>query len=319
MKQMKRIALLIIALLLMISVAAGAEDSWTCPQCGRTGNTGKFCGTCKHPAPEPVTVTEVPVDEAHFPDEIFRAYVQTLDLDQDGVLNTEEILAVTVVKCREKKISSLKGIEYLAALEKLDCTGNSLQELDVSANVRSSYLSCYDNEIASIDLSKNASLVFLNIFRNQLEELDLSNNANLTEVRASGNKLQRLDVSSNRKLITLMCNDNLLTSIDISQNKDLTALECKGNDLEKLDLSGNPRMERLRCDGNRISAINISACKNLIMAREHGQISATQSHVLQLYTLTERNDFMTPENFGTVRDLNCYVIEADSATEFILE
>lgn len=27
------------------------NTAWDCPECGRTGNTGNYCGSCAHPAP----------------------------------------------------------------------------------------------------------------------------------------------------------------------------------------------------------------------------------------------------------------------------
>ena len=44
--------LLLAALLLSAPGPASAEAAaWDCPDCGRTGNTGNFCGGCAHPAP----------------------------------------------------------------------------------------------------------------------------------------------------------------------------------------------------------------------------------------------------------------------------
>ena len=42
---------LIIVLILSTCLAAGEGGAWDCPECGREGNTGKFCGGCGHPAP----------------------------------------------------------------------------------------------------------------------------------------------------------------------------------------------------------------------------------------------------------------------------
>ncbi len=46
-----------IVLLTGISLAAAERSPWDCPQCGRKGNTGNYCGGCAHPAPQ--TVAEV--------------------------------------------------------------------------------------------------------------------------------------------------------------------------------------------------------------------------------------------------------------------
>ncbi len=56
-----RVAGVMLAILLAVSAALCEQITWTCPECGRTGNTGKFCGSCAHasPAPTPVS-TPVP-------------------------------------------------------------------------------------------------------------------------------------------------------------------------------------------------------------------------------------------------------------------
>ena len=49
----KRILSAIVSITLMICIfsAYGESSSWDCPDCGRTGNTGNFCGGCACPAP----------------------------------------------------------------------------------------------------------------------------------------------------------------------------------------------------------------------------------------------------------------------------
>lgn len=44
--------LILTAVCISVSGFSFAEHStWDCPECGRTGNTGNFCGECAHPAP----------------------------------------------------------------------------------------------------------------------------------------------------------------------------------------------------------------------------------------------------------------------------
>lgn len=50
----KNISLLsaIVMILLFVTPKAFCEStSWNCPECGRTGNTGNYCGGCAYPAP----------------------------------------------------------------------------------------------------------------------------------------------------------------------------------------------------------------------------------------------------------------------------
>ncbi len=52
---MRKTALLTALIILVFSCAVPvyAETGWDCPECGRKGNTGKFCGTCAYPSPSP--------------------------------------------------------------------------------------------------------------------------------------------------------------------------------------------------------------------------------------------------------------------------
>ena len=43
--------LIALCLTLLIFSVALAADTWNCPECGRTGNTGKYCGECGHASP----------------------------------------------------------------------------------------------------------------------------------------------------------------------------------------------------------------------------------------------------------------------------
>ena len=49
-KNMKGVCLAVLVLSLIVAACAFAED-WTCPNCGQTGNTGKFCPNCAAAAP----------------------------------------------------------------------------------------------------------------------------------------------------------------------------------------------------------------------------------------------------------------------------
>lgn len=53
-KRLVLIALSIILAVNLFSSATGEEtNTWVCPNCGRTGNTGYFCGNCAYPSPAP--------------------------------------------------------------------------------------------------------------------------------------------------------------------------------------------------------------------------------------------------------------------------
>ena len=89
---------------------------------------------------------DVAVDEEHFPDPTFRAYVMIhFDKDGDGILSDDEIASATGIYLSDWwkwndpykhiwYVKSLKGVEYLTALRQIDCSDNALNQLDASKN-----------------------------------------------------------------------------------------------------------------------------------------------------------------------------------------
>ena len=48
----KALSIVMVILLVFALLPANGEKSlWDCPECGRTGNTGNYCGNCAHPSP----------------------------------------------------------------------------------------------------------------------------------------------------------------------------------------------------------------------------------------------------------------------------
>ena len=89
MKQgMTRLLLMIMFISLMFfSLAAYSESStWDCPECGRTGNTGNYCGGCAHPAPWLNTSTESPSPASELVDSGTWGNNLEWMLDKQGVL-----------------------------------------------------------------------------------------------------------------------------------------------------------------------------------------------------------------------------------------
>ncbi len=60
-RMLRRGLIIVVALTVLFSVctAVGEQDTWDCPECGRKGNTGKFCGNCAHEAPKTVKVGDI--------------------------------------------------------------------------------------------------------------------------------------------------------------------------------------------------------------------------------------------------------------------
>ncbi|HDA5437431.1 TPA: leucine-rich repeat domain-containing protein, partial [Clostridioides difficile] len=77
------------------------------------------------------------------------------------------------------KIDNLDGIENFRNLEKLDCSSNNLESVDLSKNIKLKYLDISGNKILNIDLKNNNLINELHCDANKLSNLDLKNNKNL--------------------------------------------------------------------------------------------------------------------------------------------
>ena len=104
---------------------------------------------------QPVSVA---IKESNFPDDNFRTFVADFDTDKNGVLDAEELEAVTEIDCNGRNITDLRGIEYFTELTALWCYGNQLTTLNVSSNTELTTLSCSGNLLTSLDVSNNTKL-----------------------------------------------------------------------------------------------------------------------------------------------------------------
>ena len=202
--------------------------------------------------------TDVSINETNFPYANFRTVVKEYDTDKDENLSRAEIEAVKEIKCYNKDIRSLTGIEYFTALQTLKCYSNQLTSLDISENTALKSLDCAKNQLAALDVSQNTALESLDCADNQLTTLDVSRNTALKSLDCAKNQLTTLDVSQNTALESFNCADNQVTSLDISQNTALEYLICASNKLTALNVSGNATLKFLNCESNELTALDVN-------------------------------------------------------------
>ncbi len=208
--------------------------------------------------------TDVEINEANFPDAIFREFVKAYDTDNDGTLQQNELNAVTEMDCSSREIANLKGIEHFTALEQLNCAFNPLGSLDVSNNTALTQLSCLLNALTSLDVTNNTALTQLSCTGNYLASLDVSNNTALTQLSCDGNALSSLDVTNNTALTRLSCGGNAFSSLDVSNNTVLEWLDCcDGQQLTSLNVNGCTTLKSLNCRINQLTSLDLSGCAAL--------------------------------------------------------
>lgn len=210
-----------------------------------------------------VTVQAEVDNDIVFEDEKLAALVLAFDTNNDGKLQESEAKQVTQLNISGNEIKSLKGIEYFTALEILDCSLNSIKELDVTKNVALKELYCRNNVIETLDLTTLENLQVLNCSSNRLSSIDVSKNTKLVKLRCGMNSgsgyenlgITSVDVSNNPDLEILDVYYLNLSSLDVTNNPKLKILDMSYcchvmwnlKPVEELDLSNNPDLEELRC------------------------------------------------------------------------
>lgn len=253
----------------------------------------------------PVTVHaangDVEINEANFPDKIFRKYVsEEFDLNEDGYLDAREIGKVKEIWSPVNEIASdgifdLTGISYFTELEILDCTHCNVKVLDVSKNTALKKIYCDENKLSSLDVSKNIALEYLDCSENELSSIDVSKNTALDVLRCSDNGITELDVSNNLVLRVLNCSDNNLKDIDIQSNSRLETLACGGNKLTRIDISRLKKLKGFSCDNNYLTKLDVRNNETLgtINCRNNYLTKLDVSNNTSVYHLDCRNNYLT--------------------------
>ena len=217
----------------------------------------------------------------------------TTNLTDEQLKNIKSVSYSGSNKSDSEKIRSVKGIEKLINLERLDLgnqtssdwdkgVSNLIKEIELSSNPKLKYinLNCnninkivlsnniaveeldlnYNNirNISSIDLSKNMALKELDLSSNNISSIDLSKNTSLTYLYLDNNEIRSIDLGKNTSLTKLDLSNNKLSSIDLSKNTALTSLDLSGNNISNIDLSKNTSLTKLWLASNKISSIDLS-------------------------------------------------------------
>ncbi len=151
------------------------------------------------------------------------------------------------------EVSDMTGIENFSNLKVLRVNGNSITQLDLSANPNLIELNCSQNPITNLNVSNNFNLETLRCDQIEVVDLDLSNNLALERLECFGcEELLDLDVTNNINLKLLLFNANNLTAVDLTQNTDLIELHYSGSNLQSIDISQNLNLVKLKSSGTQI-------------------------------------------------------------------
>ncbi len=215
----------------------------------------------------------IPIDEAHFPDPVFRNYIlNTMEYHKsdgrwdlvgaDGKLSDYERKRVVTILLNTG-CQSVEGIRYFAKSEtgtwglKIKVYSNDLTTLDLSG-MDVTEVEAVGRQLESLNLSGCAKLKSVKCNESQLTSLNLSGCVKLESVDCRENKLTSLNVSGCTELTTLTCQQNQLTNLNVRGCTALTTLHCSQNQLTSLYTGDSMLLQDLDCSSNQIDALNVT-------------------------------------------------------------
>lgn len=223
---------------------------------------------------------DIALDAEHFPDDVFRKYVEHFDTDNNGILSAVERGKVFEINLHDEgiltshevwEVENLEGLQYFPSLVKLDCSGTGEITLDVSALQNLEYLNCSMDGLYELNVTHNPNLRKLYCSVNHISTIDLSNNTKLTHFYCISNDLTTLDMSNCPHLIELDFSQNELTSIDLESNRELRFLACVYNRLESLTMPRSTLLHYVDLTANEnLAEVDVSHNPILIALLKHG-------------------------------------------------
>uniref|UniRef100_UPI0025FB5683 leucine-rich repeat domain-containing protein n=1 Tax=Ruminococcus sp. TaxID=41978 RepID=UPI0025FB5683 len=243
---------------------------------------------------------EIPIDEAHFPDAVFRAYVQEkYDIENDWFFSRTELLSVDTIEVAGMGISDLTGIEYFTALEQLDCSSNQLTHLSVINLTNLQEVNCSENTLQQLYLPASNNLQKLFCSYNNLTSLDVSGLPSLTYLSCEANQLEELNVSGLSALQYLYCYDNALSELNLTGLSELQYLECGDNLLTFLELSGLSKLQKLQCQNNQLIALDVTGLTALTTLNADGNCYVIPVKAISKFDLTTLPEYFQPKRVMT--------------------
>ena len=228
-----------------------------------------------------VKAGSIAIDEAHFPDQIFREkFIAKFDEDGDYMLSADEISEAKDLDLHDMTtISSLEGIQYLtnlqflsidsssisdlspvtnSSLKELNCNSSKVTSVDLTRYPNLEVFTCPNTSISSLDVSKNEKLYMLFAYNTPISKLDVTNNPNLEQLSCSNTGLMELDVTHNPQLVTLDIGDTKVKTLDVSKNPLLHRLVCYQTEINSLNVSNNLDLKKLSCFGTNITELDVT-------------------------------------------------------------
>ena len=217
-----------------------------------------------------------------FADASFKAcVVDQYDDNIDGEIDFIEAENVTNINCANRGVASLQGIEYFKNLKSLNCSGNSIKEINLSSLSKLTTLNCYNNPLESLVLDGCSALTSMSIINgttnsisNKKVSIDGYQGAAKFKFSSNGAGFTDFSFANSSSVKTFEIFGDFTKSLNIYNVPGLSELQVGDINVEvmdlhnlnlsSIDLTKNTNLKELYLNNNKLTSINLSKCTQLV-------------------------------------------------------
>jgi Secretion system C-terminal sorting domain len=239
-----------------------------------------------------VFISNTKAQIVNIPDPIFKSYLVGINSLNNNPSDTEiSVLEAQsyngTIDCSNLGISDLTGIEAFTGYITLNCSGNNLVFLDLSACV---------NITGHLQVQQNV-----------LTLLTLPNSPDVSQLTCSGNNLTIIDLTPVPNLANMWAGNNPTSVFTHGNMPAMVGFNIAGNSLTSLDLSDFPNLQWVNAEVSTVlTSLDISPCPSL------NNLYVNQSPLLESLDMTNGNYMNFPPNWFVATDcpaLSCVTVD----------
>lgn len=192
-----------------------------------------------------------------------------IDANSDGEIQVSEAQNVfkldisTNILTTTNDIVNVTGIENFNNLRVFNCSGNQIQNLNLTSFTFLEEIKANNGILNSVNLSGLSNLKKINFNHNNLSSINIDNLDQLTELFVYDNNLTSLSFNNNPNITSINCRINALNSLDLTSLTSLLWIGCDSNQLTSINVSGLTQLQELVCYSNNLTELNVDGLTSL--------------------------------------------------------
>lgn len=205
-------------------------------------------------------------NSSNFPNAEFRNLLKAdgIDVNNDGMLESSELNAVTMIRYHYAGITDVTGLEHFTELTYLELIGNPISSAPVENLTKLELLNLSYTKLNSINVTRMTNLENLQLAGTYINSLDLSRNTKLEQLSlANCSNIGSLDLSNNKLLVHIQLQETAISDFQIDGFTQLQEVWLTEADIQKVRITNSPSLIKLVCP-DELEVLDVTGCSSLV-------------------------------------------------------